>query len=146
MGTHFFLYNIWIDNDLSFFMWIVQPAHTNGKHTSQKKTHLKLYQNKRSLANFNGTIDTKVVPFFCTHKMPKIRTFCYEKKHLKNGFPFLWRAENKQRNEWVRATKRMSKGCIFLDLPFLWSKKRFFTEKSLPIGIYLAADFLIYTH
>lgn len=49
--------------------------------------------------NLNGTIDTKVVPFFCTHKMPKIRTFCYEKKHLKNGFPFLWRAENKQRNE-----------------------------------------------
>ena len=64
--------------------------------------------------NLNGTIDTKVVPFFYTHKMPKIRTFCYEKKHLKNGFPFLWRAENKQRNEWVRATKRMSKGCIFL--------------------------------
>ena len=69
------------------------------KRNHQKKTNLKLYQNKRSLANFNGTIDTKVVPFFCTHKMPKIRTFCYEKKHLKNGFPFLWRAENKQRNE-----------------------------------------------
>jgi len=49
--------------------------------------------------NLNGTIDTKVVPFFYTHKIPKIRTFCYEKKHLKNGFPFLWRAENKQRNE-----------------------------------------------
>ena len=64
--------------------------------------------------NLNGTIDTKVVPFFYTHKMLKIRTFCYEKKHLKNGFPFLWRAEIKQRNEWVRATKRMSKGCIFL--------------------------------
>ena len=96
--------------------------------------------------NLNGTIDTKVVPFFYTHKIPKIRTFCYEKKHLKNGFPFLWRAENKQRNEWVRATKRMSKGCIFLDLPFLWSKKRFFTEKSLPIGIYPTADFQIYMH
>ena len=51
------------------------------------------------LPNLNGTIDTKVVPFFYTHKMPKIRTFCYEKKHLKNGFPFLWRAEIKQRNE-----------------------------------------------
>ena len=92
--------------------------------------------------NLNGTIDTKVVPFFYTHKMLKIRTVCYEKKHLKNGFPFLWRAENKQRNEWVRATKRMSKGCIFLlwlhffrfavslvKKAFLWSKKRFFTEK-----------------
>ena len=37
-------------------------------------------------------------------------------------------------------------GCIFLDLPFLWSKKRFFTEKSLPIGIYPTADFQIYMH
>lgn len=78
--------------------------------------------------------------------MPKIRTFCYEKKHPENGFPFLWRAEIKQRNERVRATKRISKGCIFLDLPFLWSKKRFFIEKSLPIGIYPTADFLIYMH
>lgn len=72
---------------------------TKRKRTNQKKTHPKLYQNKRSLANLNGTIDTKVVPFFYTHKIPKIRTFCYEKKHLENGFPFLWRAEIKQRNE-----------------------------------------------
>lgn len=58
-----------------------------------------LYHLWRAFPNLNGTIDTKVVPFFYTHKIPKIRTFCYEKKHLKNGFPFLWRAENKQRNE-----------------------------------------------
>ena len=77
-------------------------------------TRRSLVQIQPPQPNLNGTIDTKVVPFFYTHKIPKIRTFCYEKKHLKNGFPFLWRAENKQRNEWVRATKRMSKGCIFL--------------------------------
>lgn len=63
---------------------------------SQKEPRVRI---PNSPPNLNGTIDTKVVPFFYTHKMMKIRTFCYEKKHLENGFPFLWRAEIKQRNE-----------------------------------------------
>ena len=58
---------------------------------------------------------------------------------------------SKETNEWEQRNGYQKVaffcyGCIFLDLPFLWSKKRFFIEKSLLIGIYPTADFLIYMH
>ena len=73
--------------------------------------------------------------FFIPIKCWKYVLFAMKRSIWKMDFRFFGEQKiSKETNEWeqrngCQKVAFFCYGCIFLDLPFLWSKKRFFTEK-----------------